>query len=499
MQILLAACSGPNPCQPGGSPEQAVTIAPGMVSATLCAGSNENWYSFSLAAPRVITLDLFAAGSSYQMAATLYDAQKNLLAGLYASEDNGVPLSAYLPPGTYYLGLSAVSFGGDDAELAYSLHFDVAEPSVTGVFEASAGTVTYGYSNGTDTLTANLLALSARQPDNTPLPYDVLVYLEVPGYGSLPFYYSARFGPVVYAITDFAGGVASLEGPTQALKRLAGQAGLRTLAPFREQRGAKVSPAAALGGTFRFSFPEATISRTVELNRGLEPATNLSATLALGRASVAVSFDPVPGAVEYTVVSKTLLGSSGLTVSDATAVTVVYDVPFSVGEIVDVTVLAANFTGFAGPITGLFSLPIPDRQVDLSATGVEPLPAPDGLEPNDTPETATPILLDFSSFPEDLTLTPGDVDWFTFTLTDAATVDAFPSVYFHPVLGLFDAALNELAISHDPEGWYAHLRVSLEPGTYYLAVSGSPDLEFGGEHEEAGFYDLSVTAAPPEP
>jgi hypothetical protein len=51
---------------------------------------------------------------------------------------------------------------------------------------------------------------------------------------------------------------------------------------------------------------------------------------------------------------------------------------------------------------------------------VVPPPDHDALEPNDTPDTATVIELDFAS--ELLSLVPVDVDWFTFTLAEPARV-----------------------------------------------------------------------------
>lgn len=110
---------------------------------------------------------------------------------------------------------------------------------------------------------------------------------------------------------------------------------------------------------------------------------------------------------------------------------------------------------------------------------------PDVYEPNDSPEFATPI--DLYTSLSDLVLLPGDVDWFTFEVVEPTQVYAYLYTWdVEPVMELFDSALNEIATGD----WY--LEVPLEPGTYYLAVSGSPDTSFAGEHEQQGFYYLSI-------
>jgi hypothetical protein len=126
---------------------------------------------------------------------------------------------------------------------------------------------------------------------------------------------------------------------------------------------------------------------------------------------------------------------------------------------------------------------------------------PDEFEPNDSPEEATPIPLDFSWYSPQLTITPGDVDWFTFTLAEAASFSANLSFWsyepFDPVMSLFDSGLAEVA-----GGEWGYLETALEAGTYYLAVSSYPDAGFAGDHEQQGFYFLSTyaeTEAPPPP
>jgi hypothetical protein len=126
---------------------------------------------------------------------------------------------------------------------------------------------------------------------------------------------------------------------------------------------------------------------------------------------------------------------------------------------------------------------------------VVPPPEPDWREENDDPASATPIVLDF--YADDLTITPGDVDWFTFTIDAAATVyvDMWPSSHgFYPLVALYDAALDQVAAY----GWW--FEAHLASGTYYVAVTAEPDYGFSGHHAAAGHYTLNVSALlPPEP
>jgi hypothetical protein len=121
-----------------------------------------------------------------------------------------------------------------------------------------------------------------------------------------------------------------------------------------------------------------------------------------------------------------------------------------------------------------------------------PMPSPDQYEPNDDRSVATEIFLDFH-YPE-LTITPRDVDWFTFTLIEPATVVADVSSFtFDAVLGLFDA--NGDIIEGDEYGSLdTRIEASLDAGTYYLAVTGYPDEAFQGDHDQEGLYGLTSEA-----
>lgn len=132
----------------------------------------------------------------------------------------------------------------------------------------------------------------------------------------------------------------------------------------------------------------------------------------------------------------------------------------------------------------------------FSVTAYIPSP-PDGYEPNNSSDTSTPIVLDFAS-PE-LTITRNDVDWFRFSLGGATTLiaDVNASIVgssLDSYLGLFDSGLNMLAANDDWDGVDSYLELALEPGDYYLAVTGCCDGGFTGEHSRDGFYYLNVTA-----
>lgn len=140
-------------------------------------------------------------------------------------------------------------------------------------------------------------------------------------------------------------------------------------------------------------------------------------------------------------------------------------------------------------VTTTYLLTATNRNGSTSAEATVYVLAPDRFEPNDSSGTAASV--DTHTYYDDLTLVPGDVDWFVFTMPAAATVDVYLDTWqFEPVMALFDDASNELATGS------SYLSTGLEPGTYHLAVSGSPDTGFGGNHEQRGVYALSMTWTP---
>ena len=124
------------------------------------------------------------------------------------------------------------------------------------------------------------------------------------------------------------------------------------------------------------------------------------------------------------------------------------------------------------------------------------------IEPNDSIATAqfiNPANYPANAFAFDGFLSPGDVDYITFTVPDAIALTAL-TVSIPPdfanvdtMLGIFNS-VGVLLDSDDDEGPgdFSFLEVQLTPGTYYIAVSGSGDVDFTGDHNVEGGYKLIV-------
>jgi len=136
----------------------------------------------------------------------------------------------------------------------------------------------------------------------------------------------------------------------------------------------------------------------------------------------------------------------------------------------------------------------------------------DPFEPNDTIDTATPIIIGNPSFLTgeptlltSLTLTAGDVDFFEFDAGAllnlfAKTLEADPNTVPDTVLGVFDPsgemiAFNDDALADpDTQPPFSALVVPTdEKGVYSVAVAGAPDDTFIGDvSNERGSYQLSI-------
>lgn len=114
----------------------------------------------------------------------------------------------------------------------------------------------------------------------------------------------------------------------------------------------------------------------------------------------------------------------------------------------------------------------------------------DPNEPNDSLASATEITLPFES--RNLSLEPiGDRDFFTFELEERGfvgiNIDADSrGSFLDAVLFLFDENGNEIDFNDDSDGLDPEIRTTLNPGRYFLLVSGFLDAS-------TGFYDLSVS------
>jgi hypothetical protein len=132
---------------------------------------------------------------------------------------------------------------------------------------------------------------------------------------------------------------------------------------------------------------------------------------------------------------------------------------------------------------------------------VVPPPDHDALEPNDTPDTATAIELDFAS--ELLSLVPADVDWFTFTLAEPARVFVDIAALridslLQAVVRVFDADLEWVALFTDGEAFWFWPEpaepLDLAAGTYFVLVDGAGG--YDRPHRRAGVYRFFVMVLP---
>jgi len=100
-------------------------------------------------------------------------------------------------------------------------------------------------------------------------------------------------------------------------------------------------------------------------------------------------------------------------------------------------------------------------------------------------------------------LMPHDIDWFriqvgedasgflttiTFPLTD-------PTVAPDTMMGVFDESMNMVQFNDDANGAGSAVRVdNIDPGVYYLAVTGIDDHDWNGlGHMEHGIYALTLS------
>lgn len=158
---------------------------------------------------------------------------------------------------------------------------------------------------------------------------------------------------------------------------------------------------------------------------------------------------------------------------------------------------------FTAPRAGTYQV-IATGAGDATATGAHAQAGPYGLalerivpdpaEPNETRAQAHPR----PALPFELAarLDPGDVDWYAFPVapgvTYAARIAAVASLRGQIRLAAFDANGGQLAVSVGGATRHAGLEFSIASGALaYLAVSGSGDSAFAGQHELSAPYELS--------
>jgi hypothetical protein len=123
----------------------------------------------------------------------------------------------------------------------------------------------------------------------------------------------------------------------------------------------------------------------------------------------------------------------------------------------------------------------------------------DGLEPNNSCGTASPVTLPYTNTLGTL-CPPGDLDFYRFDIAEDGMAIVAQTYYsgfgnsFDSLLGIFDSNCNLLA-SEDwgGQGRYAKIAYPLPfPGTYYVTVTSSQDWNFQGSHTAFGAYGIDI-------
>jgi len=128
-------------------------------------------------------------------------------------------------------------------------------------------------------------------------------------------------------------------------------------------------------------------------------------------------------------------------------------------------------------------------------------------EPNDSIGTADVITRGASPWADTGVMSfgagGGDLDFFAIDLLDdeVLTVITTPldPKFDSPdtMLGIFDAGGTLLDFNDDANGLGSALRFSVpSAGTYYIGVTGFPDFDFLGDHDQTGRYQLTVAIVP---
>lgn len=136
------------------------------------------------------------------------------------------------------------------------------------------------------------------------------------------------------------------------------------------------------------------------------------------------------------------------------------------------------------------------------------------VEPNNTMTLAN--LIPSSAYPAGAfafagSITPGDVDWLRFTLTQPAVIDAASFGLPNSLIGdsqiLLVASNQTTILGFDDDsgiGLYSAMEVTVPAGTYCLGITGFDDIGLGspggphlpsGQHSESFQYNLTVGIA----
>lgn len=371
----------PDSNEPNNDFSNATPITPGTLHAGICEANDVDYYTFTLNAPKVATLDVNAQaiGSALDSWMDLYDENGNRLAFNDDAGEANARLDSYmnilLPAGTYYVSISDFSQrGGSDYN--YDLVFTLSDPDPSATYEAQAGTWN---ADGDYIFNGNLFELAGYTPAGDPLPYGILVNITAPNGISFPIPFNqpgyGKPGALAwwYIIVDYpsSGSASSFpDRPEFQPLHPDRRAKPRTKVPGKTKpiyvvSAPKLGPQVALEGAFTFDFSSlASINRTVDLSLQLSPPQNVNVAFN-NDGTATVNFDPVSGAVEYTVWvnTETCNGFAQVPASDALPVTVDLGgcVPQE-GETFYVDVIASDVMGiFTAPI------PVPNQQIDVGS------------------------------------------------------------------------------------------------------------------------------------
>ncbi len=375
----LGGC--PDRWEPNDNPNQATPIAPGVVNAGICSSSDVDFYTFTLQEAKVVRLEVFARRLSPASALDSY---------LVLFNENGYPLLYHdnlfdsldsqiyvaLPAGTYYLAVTDYSSWGAN-DYIYQLVFSLEDP-VAASFEAQAGTLVSAYEGpwGNYSQEDNLFEVAAYREGSggQPLPYGVYVGVRAPngdlfeGVLNHPPYGSPGYESHAYFVLSYPEATSQARPFQLPQPRGKGAKEENRRSPFRPltPSSGNVRPQAILGGTFTLQVGTTTFTRSVDPSRKLSLPQNLRVGFSPNQ--VRVQFDPVPGAVEYTLfVYAYSSGCFGIAQGASPEITLTFSgCTLQEGEQVWVETVAANFTGLVtNPI------PVPREQIDVSDKALE--------------------------------------------------------------------------------------------------------------------------------
>ncbi len=284
---------GPDAVDAGDTRETALDLADGFALGAICAAGDVDMYRISVAEPVVITATARAGvGSPFAAGVSLLDEQ------LIDSSSSGELGVLVLEPGSYYVEVYDVTgSGGED----FDYQLTVATAPSEAAFEAVVGTFNAASNRSTiPAFSGNLLAVSARLPDGSPVPYKVMMRITHPVSGEFPFLYDpapSQSGMLSIVLTD---GDSGLPLPTlrelslEARRRSVQSAPAPSIARFAPKGVAL--PQAAASGTFVFEFPNTTIERAIDAGGAIEVPTITRVLPSANNQRLRVIFTPPAGA-----------------------------------------------------------------------------------------------------------------------------------------------------------------------------------------------------------